>query len=282
MIPAHKTNKVYLSDQLVHNPRYRVECNKITDILDRHAIGYDYIFHTKTIWCRDYLPVQITRDQFVQFQHHPSYLVAHPHLLTSVANTDLPGNIYPSRSSIILDGSHIVHYMDQVLITNRVFQDNPDRKPQALLEELSSILHARITVIPRINYDLTGHASRYVRFLDRSTLIGYDLKTSYRYWTKGMKNILDEYGLHYINMPYFRHSDKHYKHNVIGQYMNYLEVDHLIIFPIFEVPGNKDHEAMALMEVLYPDRILEPVVLPNISLDGIGLNQLCWGVWEYI
>jgi agmatine deiminase len=104
-------------------------------------------------------------------------------------------------------------------------------------------------------------------------------KHSPTYWKKKMEKLIPEKGLEYVNMPFFEYKEKQYSSSAIGCYVNYLEVGNLIIFPIFEVPGNKDDECLDLMAELYPRHKIEPININDIVRKGGGLmNCISWNV----
>ncbi len=84
--------------------------------------------------------------------------------------------------------------------------------------------------------------------------------------------------LNYIDMPMFVYHDKHHPSSAIGCYMNYLEIGNLIIFPVFEVKGNKDKEAVDLINSLYPDKIIETININNIAAFGGLMNCISWNI----
>lgn len=45
--------------------------------LHSQKIAFSYLTDTKDIWCRDYMPIQIDKDEFVLFNYFPSYLKVH-------------------------------------------------------------------------------------------------------------------------------------------------------------------------------------------------------------
>ena len=125
---------------------------------------------------------------------------------------------------------------------------------------------------------MTGHADGYLRFIDGKTVLVNDLKNELKYWQTGFNKMIEEAELNFIEIPWFIHKDSKNKDNAIGAYVNYLEMGNLIIFPIFEVRGNKDNEAMHVIESIFPDRIIEPVNINEIANDGGLLNCISWTI----
>ena len=48
--------------------------NELTEILSKHDMHYGVLKGTADYWCRDYMPVQVDGNSFVQFKYHPDYL----------------------------------------------------------------------------------------------------------------------------------------------------------------------------------------------------------------
>ena len=63
---------VFMSELLMS--QYPEICNNLIRIFKKHHINYSFIKETKDIWCRDYMPVQIESEKFIQFRYDPSYL----------------------------------------------------------------------------------------------------------------------------------------------------------------------------------------------------------------
>ena len=62
MITDNLTTSVYFSDLL---PEKCPTLNQhIAKALDENWIRYAYLSETKDIWCRDFMPIQITEDRF--------------------------------------------------------------------------------------------------------------------------------------------------------------------------------------------------------------------------
>ena len=93
-----------------------------------------------------------------------------------------------------------------------------------------------------------------------------------------MRKIISDKNFKYINMPIFEYKVKNYPDSAIGCYMNYLEVDDVIVFPIFEVAGNKDKEAVDLITELYPDKTIELININSIARAGGLMNCITWNI----
>jgi agmatine deiminase len=281
MIPGKETNRVYLSEKLKSNERFTKTCNGLVGLLNKHGIKNDFLYATKDIWCRDYMPIQTEKEKFVQFRYEPSYLKDDLELQSDPKEVCKTNSIKPLFSYINLDGGNIVNWVDRAIVTERVFDENPEYKSKAkLLSEIEKLLDVEIIVIPQINSDMTGHADGLVRFLDRNTLLGNYREQEYKYWKSGINRILKENGLDYIDIPFFDHKEIKNPDHAIGCYMNYLEVEDLIVLPIFETAKNNDQEVYDKFSQIFKDRKVETINYNEVGLYGGLLNCTTWTIKE--
>jgi agmatine deiminase len=279
MIASKETNTVYLSELLSSDKRFAKTCNVLTDILEKHSIKYDFLKATKDIWCRDYMPIQVEKGKFVQFRYEPSYLEVDLELQSDPKEVCKANNIKPEFSKINLDGGNIVNWTDRAIISDRIFNENPEYSSKIkLIAEIEKLLEVEIIVIPQINSDLTGHADGMVRFVDRNTLLGNNREQEYKYWENGINNVLKEKGLCYIDIPFLDHKEKKYPDHAIGCYVNYLEVENLIVLPIFETENNNDQQVYDMFKDLFPNRDIETINYNAIGIFGGLLNCTTWTI----
>ncbi len=279
MIIGKETNTVYLSERLRSESRSGKACDTLTAILDRHKIIYRFLKGTRDIWCRDYMPIQTLQNEFVQFRYEPSYLERDLELQSDPKEVCKANNIRPKFSNINLDGGNVVNWLDKAIVTDRVFTENPAYTNKAqLISEMEQLLQAEIIVIPHINGDMTGHADGHVRFVNGNMILGNDRTMEYKYWSAGTNKAIKQHGIEYIDIPFFTYPDKKYKDNAIGCYVNYLEVGHLIVLPIFEIRGNRDEEVYNLFTNIFPDKIIETINYNEIGLHGGLLNCTTWNI----
>jgi agmatine deiminase len=274
MITDKEANTVYFSEHVL-NDKYRNTFEKIRLILDNHNVKYDFLKETKDIWCRDYMPIQIEKERYIQFRYEPSYLVEDIDLQSIPKDVLKANKITASFSNINLDGGNVVRSSDSVIITNRIFKENKEPK-EILLSKLEAILETKVYLIPNITDDMTGHADGHLRFIDYKTVLVNALKEEFMYWQNGFKKMINESGFSYIEMPWFK--DEENEESAIGIYVNYLEIGNLIVFPIFETPGNKDKEALKVINEAFPSYIIEPVNINEIANEGGLLNCITWTI----
>jgi agmatine deiminase len=279
MVAGKETDTVYFSENLLTDKRFIKTCSALTELLEKHLIKYDFLKATKDIWCRDYMPIQIEKGKFVQFRYEPSYLKDDLELQSDPKEVCKAKNIKPQFSKINLDGGNVVNWSDRAIITDRVFDENPEYlSKNKLIAEIEKLLEVEIIVIPQIKSDMTGHADGMVRFVDRNTLLGNNREQEYKYWKNGINKILKEKGIEYIDISFLDHKEKHYPDHAIGCYVNYLEVGNLIVIPIFETEKNKDQEVYDKFKEIFPNRKIETINYNEIGFFGGLLNCTTWTI----
>jgi agmatine deiminase len=284
MITDQETNVVYFSRKIIENG-FNNEYRGILSILENHGIDYSLIEGTKDVWCRDYMPIQVSNNEFVRFNYEPWYLndteenkklKSNPKVVCELNGFDT------LFSEINLDGGNVVKSKQKVILTDRIFDENKTIEKSKLIKELEKLFKAEILIIPQIKSDMTGHADGLVRFFDNETILVNELKNEYKYWQYGMKRFLSDHHLHHIEVPWFVDKRKDFKrkfpNSAIGLYINFLEVGNLIILPKFEIEGNKDEETDKLFKEIYPDRTIEAIQINEIAKGGGILNCITWNI----
>lgn len=226
------------------------------------------------------MPVQTPSGKLIQFQYNPSYL-KNPQYAESRSDVKHVNDINgfkPIFSNINLDGGNVVMFNNKAIISDRIFSENPDWTEDNLRTELAKLLECEIIIIPayKPEYDFTGHADGMVRFLDQDTVLVNNLEDDFAYMKNAISKAFKKANLSYINFPFFQHNDKKHPDNAIGIYLNYLEIDNLIVMPIFGVLGNKDAEALAKLKEVFPNKIIETIDYNDVALSGGILNCTTW------
>lgn len=269
--------KVYVSELLKTN--YPETCDRLIQILEKHHVKYGFLKGTKDIWCRDYMPVQTESGKLIQFRYDPSYLKGKKEYEDSrsdVKEVCRLNKIEAQDSDINLDGGNVLICDGRAIISNRIFQENPKRDREEIVNELGNLLECEIIIIPAENDDMTGHADGMVRFVNRNTILGNNLDAEYKYWREGMQKVIKEYDLKYINVPFFEPKDSKHPLSAIGIYVNYLEINNLIVLPIFG--RDEDKQAIDIIQKAFPNKVIETIDYNDVALEGGLLNCTTWVV----
>lgn len=268
---------VYMSELLKTN--YPETCSHLIKILEMHDVKYAFLKGTKDIWCRDYMPIQTESGKFIQFKYDPSYLKGNKEWEASrsdVKEVCRVNGIEAQFSDINLDGGNVLICDGRAILSNRIFSENSNWDKEKLVSELSKLLECEIIIIPAENDDMTGHADGMVRFVNRNTIVGNKLADEYKYWREGMEKVIEQYGLKYIDIPFFLPKDPKHPHSAIGIYVNYLEVNNLIVLPVFG--RDEDKHAVDVLRQTFPDRVIETIEFNDVAQEGGLLNCTTWVV----
>ena len=268
---------VYMSELLKTN--YPETCSRLIKILEMHDVKYAFLKGTKDIWCRDYMPIQTESGKFIQFKYDPSYLKGNKEWEASrsdVKEVCRVNGIEAQFSDINLDGGNVLICDGKAILSNRIFSENSNWDKEKLVNELSKLLECEIIIIPAENDDMTGHADGMVRFVSRNTILGNKLADEYKYWREGMEKVIEQYGLKYIDVPFFLPKDPKHPHSAIGVYVNYLEVNNLIVLPVFG--RDEDKQAVDVLRQAFPDRVIETIDYNDVAQEGGLLNCTTWVV----
>lgn len=266
---------VYLSGLL--KSEYSETCNRLIKILEKHYVKYAFLEGTKDIWCRDYMPVQTPSGKLIQFTYNPSYLRGNKEWEDSrsdVKEVCRLNNIEALFSDINLDGGNVLICDDRAIISDRIFSENPNRDKDELVKELTKLLECEIIIIPTENDDMTGHADGMVRFVNKNTILVNNLEEEYKYWREGMQKVIEKYKLKYINLPFFLPKDSKHPLSAVGIYVNYLEVNNLIVLPVFG--RDEDKQAIDIIQKTFPNKVIETIDYNAVALEGGLLNCTTW------
>lgn len=285
LIPSlgNKGQTVYMSELLM--TKFPETCKRLIAILEKHHVNYSWIIGTKDIWCRDYMPIQTESGKFIQFTYNPSYLKGKKEWEESrsdVKEVCKLNGIDATESDINLDGGNVLICNKRAIISDRIYSENPEKPKEELVRKLSELLDCEIIIIPALrsqDEDLTGHADGMVRFVDRNTILGNQrLPNEYKYMKEGLQKAIDTYNLTYIDVPFFEDKDPDYPSSAIGIYVNYLEVNNLIVVPVFNHEKEQNKKAVDIIQKAFPNKIIETINYDDVAKEGGLLNCTTWVV----
>lgn len=173
MITDERTDTVFLSTWLQKsNPAF---FDKFTTCLNQSNIKWRFIGNTADIWCRDYMPIQIEEDEFVQYRYHPDYLTRRETDKKYITNTDKAcKSIYltPSKKTdLIIDGGNVVKGDDFVIMTEKVYHENPNYNPSEIHNKLEKLFQCKVIMLPWDKYEKYGHADGIVKPIDSTNVL---------------------------------------------------------------------------------------------------------------
>lgn len=279
MITDSQTNFLYLADCL---PKKQPDFfHRFEKILIAHKINFKFLPHTKDIWAVDYMPVQISKEHFVQFTYNPDYLRNSKKWHKTISDVDSicsAINLKPKKTELLVDGGNVIRAMDKVIICDKVFAENPEIPEKKLIKQLQELLQTeKIIFVPTQPNDDIGHADCMVRFLDENTVLINDYSKEKPEFQRSFRMSLHNAGLDYIEIPYNPYkNDDDYQAN--GIYINYFEMENIIIVPTFEM--KEDEAAVKVFEEVLKGKTIITLDSNEIAKEGGVLNCISWNIMK--
>lgn len=187
MITDNRTNFLYLADTLPSN--YPDFYKRFQNLLQASNVKNDLLPNTKDIWAVDYMPAQVAINKFVRFVYNPNYLKSKKYqkTISDVDSICTSIGIETIKTDIILDGGNITRWKNKVIMTDRVFIDNPQYERKHLIKQLYDLLEVdNLYFIPEQPNDYTGHSDGMIRFVDEHIVIVNDYKREKQWFQRAL------------------------------------------------------------------------------------------------
>ena len=274
---------IYTSEHLRTDHKTTCVANDIFAALDKLHVEHRELKNTQDYWCRDYMPVMIYNDgTYAKFEYNPDYLVEVNKLrdyITNQQNACKQLNLYaPMNMNIVFDGGNYVRCGNKVIMTDKIFSENPQCPTHDLIQHLQIALCADIILLPWDMEDTYGHADGMVADLgDGQILLNGCWKKQYAPFHRRLRKILDAH-FNVEELPAWD-GDKH-----SWCYINYLHVPGGILLPcLSENYDTKDDiAALKYFEQLFPDLEIIPIYSKSLIKGQYGGGALHCVTWEYI
>jgi len=280
MIPDHQTNFLYLSNLLPKE--YPDFFKRFETVLKECDIPFDFLLDTQDVWAVDYMPVQTSKDEFIQFRYEPDYLMDTPENKATISNVDAickSIGIKPIKSNVNLDGGNVTRWDDSVILCEKVFFENEELEEDDLVEELLehfNLREERLFFVPWDENDFTGHADGMVRFVGPNTLLINDYWQEEEAFQDLFQSAIEATELDVIILPYEPEDDPTLV-SAVGLYLNYLEMEQAVIVPVFNLPSDK--KALEILTEVFKDKKVIPLECVELARKGGGiLNCISWNI----
>jgi len=276
MITDSQTNFLYLADTLP--TKYPDFYERFESVLKACNIPFDFLPQTKDVWAVDYMPIQTDLNKFVRFVYNPSYLQTKKYskTISDVDEICKEIGIETFKTNIIIDGGNVTRWTNKVIMTDRVFKDNPTFERKQLIKELYELLQVdKIYFVPEQPGDFTGHSDGMVRFVDEHTVIINDYKQEKEEFYRAFEIAIHNTGLDYITIPYNVYDNKSINH-ANGDYINYLQMKNTVIIPTFGI--KEDDLAVRQLETIFAGQNIQTIESNEIAYDGGILNCITWNI----
>lgn len=93
---------------------------------------------TKDYWVRDFMPIQVTENNFIQYKYQPDYLKNNQKYITNPKGCCKSLKIKSNYIDIILDGGNIIKCSNQIIMTDKVFVENSNYSKLELTNQLEN------------------------------------------------------------------------------------------------------------------------------------------------
>lgn len=266
------TNKIYLSKGLKESC-YAVALQQLQTSIISSRIAWDYLPQTESvyhIWSRDYMPIQVRNNRFVRFRYTPDYLVDSPEYKPDTSAILDTMGLEVVNSGIVIDGGNVISCGDKVIMTDKVFRENPNYEHDKLVDKLSELLEAELVLIPEDSYDEYGHADGMVRYMGD----GHVLLNNYCDFDKSLRKKL----LNALT-PHFEITELHYGgySKDSWAYINFLHVGNHIFIPILK--NNLSDKAFVQIREAFPRCECHPVwQYESVIREGGAINCSTWNI----
>lgn len=282
MITDSQTNIVFISSLLPK--QHPVFWEDLKTILEKHSIKYKWIANTRDIWCRDYMPVQITENEFVRFKFFPDYYLDHEHVRYLTIQDEIEYSKIGNTNDVdlIVDGGNIVNSSNKAFMTEKVLVVNKKLGRIKVIDSLKEALCVDdLFFLPVQPLDASGHTDGMIRFYDEKTILVNEFDELPPWMGRFNRSITDS-GLKTIPFPYISSQRvKNYEYTAHGCYINFAQIGNLIIFPQFGKEfANADNLALKKINELYPspNYHVEPINAESIAWYGGVLNCCTWNI----
>lgn len=270
MIPDYECNAVYFSEWLKKD--YPDIFKGLARILNKHNVAYDIIPNTKDVWCRDYMPIQLDKERYLCYEYKPDYLmksVSNRKYITDSLNVCRDMRLDVKETAIIIDGGNVVKAGNKVIMTEKVFVENPSIDEDALKKLLEKQMECEVVFIPWDRNEKYGHSDGIIKPISDNTI----LMTNYRdfdreYTHEVIERLSGKFEIETLSYKVRKTAPESWA------YINFMTVGKLIVLPA--LGKEEDEQALELIKKYYPDSTIEQLNISNLVKDGGGLNCVSW------
>lgn len=273
MIHDIDTNFVYLADKL--KEFYPDTFFRLTKLFDEMGILWGEIPHTNDIWARDFMPIQIEKEDFLLYRYYPDYLdnnndrnyITDAHLCCEALG------IKYRVVDALLDGGNVVGCGNKFVMTSKVEQTNGTSK----LAELKDALKHDTIIIPwqKISNDEPyGHSDGFIHWCGGNRVLMSNHRDTNLSEATAIKEILQNHGFVVTEITFDGIVVKNKELN--WAYVNYLQVANKIIMPALGIP--EDRIALAHIKNANPDCEVRTFRMRDIVNAGGALHCITWNI----
>lgn len=289
IITENEKSKIVFSNLFCrHYPALSEELEKI---ICSYRKGLGTVAHTKDYWVRDFMPIQIDKDEFVKFIYNPDYLQDKKKYITDVdkvlKRSPITQNYKIIEVPLVVDGGNMVFcrrrlacygMISFVVMTEKVLAENPQYSKEDIEGIFKSTFgHIVIAWLPWDREDIFGHTDGIVKFVCAKQNERPNILVNLELYEDNIANQMYESLRKYFKVYELKLSEYD---KLSWAYINSLQTEDFIIVPGI---GNKvtDAEALDQYRMLfseYKDNIYQVQMRDFIKENGGALNCLTWTI----
>jgi len=263
-------NKAFFAEGIKY---YQTFADNLIQALNANGIEYHFLPHTdrkEHIWVRDYMPIQIGQDLFLRYRYSPDYLKGYTQYIPDYKGIDKALGLNCIETDIILDGGNVIQCDDKVIMTDKIFPENPQYSKSKLIGKLESLLNAELVLIPWDRYEMFGHADGMVRYLNHNRVVINHYIDFDPYLRKRLLTALESH-FEIEELQYARKSKNAWA------FLNYLQVKDCIFAPGLAI--EESAQAIRQLQELFPEKKVQMVEsAEEVVKAGGGLNCISWDI----
>ena len=200
-------HSIYLSHHL--QTGYTVVYEELCKALEKSGVNHYLLPYSNDIWARDFMPVHVGGGEYLGYVYRPDYLydnVCEREYITNqkLATGDIPIN-YIEKLDAIIDGGNFVFCDDKMIMTDKIFSENPNIKQSKLINKLEEVCQKELILIPWDMEEEYGHADGMVSYIGNGKLLLNN------YCQMGKDGVGFSKRLHKILNPHFTVTELHYR-----------------------------------------------------------------------
>lgn len=276
MLTDSQTNTVYFSSLLPE--KCPILNQHLAEMLGKNQIHFAYLSETKDIWCRDFMPIQITENRFVFYKYTPNYLQDALWLQTNTKEVFLAGvnhleHLLQNTISIdlVLDGGNVVKCGNIVVMTEKVFVENQDKNRSEVERILKDAFSCDILFLPWDHHEKFGHSDGIIHYAGNGKVLltNYDNISPY-YFNRFRKALEKQF-----EVIQLRYQTKR-PHARSWAYINFLQIGKLILVP--QLGLEEDKQALEqISNALHSCVVIGIPALEAVRRGG-ALNCISWNI----
>ncbi len=269
---------IYTSEWLRKTPGTAGVAKAIAAALDRLHVKHKELRHTNDYWCRDYMPVRLFDDgTYARYKYLPDYLVEDEKMLpyiTEQGEACRELNLFaPTNLNIVFDGGNYVRCGNKVIMTDKIFSENPKWPLHELISHLRDALCADIVLLPWDMEDPCGHADGMVADLGEGRiLLNGCWKHAAPQFHSRLRKILDAH-FEVVELSFDCKEDKN-----SWCYLNYLQVSGGILLPCLSEHTDCENDIAAIETFgrLFPNMEIIPIYAKPLIRKGGAIHCVTW------